>query len=281
MTYLLKVVLNLCLLVGIFALGLSLVVPSAYALVLGLLLVVAVAGVMYLVSAPLMVFMMKASPLAQDARFAALHDHVIRDAAQMGLARVPRLFVTDSPVFNAFAAGHPANGAIIFSTGLLKSLGDAELRAVAGHEMAHIKHHDNALGVLNVVTVFAIRVVTWVLFGMIVLAGIALDMALGMMGGTAAGKSTRMGARLGLWLRQISEWLIAIAVAALMGVSRENEFRADAAGAKLVSPVAMAGALITMDRVNGSAPVAGWMDRLYRSHPETEERLTALRKGGA
>lgn len=280
MTRTAKLLLNVLILTAVFSGLLSLLVASKLAVALAVLAVTVLASLVYLISAPLMVYLSRALPLPRLG-YEALYDTLEHDAEKMGLGRVPAVYYTKSEAFNAFAVGHSANGAIILSAGLLNNLGLDEARAVVAHEMAHIVNHDNALMVLNAVTVGAIRLVAWALFFIVFLAAAAVDVALGLNGGMAAGKTTRMGAGLGNTVRRLMEFLIGLVTMALMAVSRENEYRADRAGAEVVSPVAMAGALMTMERVNSSRPIAGLMDGLYRSHPGTKDRLANLRKKGA
>lgn len=55
----------------------------------------------------------------------------------------PRIFIIEDPTMNAFATGcDPEHGQIAFTTGLLNNMTPNEIKAVAGHEMGHIRNLD-------------------------------------------------------------------------------------------------------------------------------------------
>ena len=79
----------------------------------------------------------------------------------------------------------------------------------------------------------------------------------------------------------------------VMWFSRQREFRADTAGARLAGTGSMIGALEALKRasspqplpekmaafgINGGTPSG--LKRLFMSHPPLEERIEALRQGG-
>src|SRR5438105_6875711 len=56
---------------------------------------------------------------------------------------MPRLKIADDPALNAFATGmNEKQYAITVTSGLLEQLDDAELEAVLGHELTHIRNGD-------------------------------------------------------------------------------------------------------------------------------------------
>jgi heat shock protein HtpX len=68
----------------------------------------------------------------------------LSDAA--GLPRTPRIGVSQVNIPNAFAFGRTQRDARVCVTqGILNLLDENELRAVLGHEISHIKHHDVAV----------------------------------------------------------------------------------------------------------------------------------------
>jgi heat shock protein HtpX len=65
---------------------------------------------------------------------------------------MPKLKVMDSPALNAFATGlNPRQYAINVTSGLLNNLDDAEVEAVLGHELTHIRNGDVQLMVVAVI----------------------------------------------------------------------------------------------------------------------------------
>src|SRR6202044_3410246 len=64
----------------------------------------------------------------------------------------PKLKIMDSDALNAFATGMNAKQySITVTTGLLKTLDDAEIEAVLGHELTHIRNGDVRMMVIAVV----------------------------------------------------------------------------------------------------------------------------------
>ena len=65
---------------------------------------------------------------------------------------MPKLKVMDSPALNAFATGlNRQQYSITVTTGLLQALDDAEIEAVLGHELTHIRNGDVQLMVVAVI----------------------------------------------------------------------------------------------------------------------------------
>jgi heat shock protein HtpX len=187
---------------------------------------------------------------------------LVRELSKGGRLPVPRLYLSPAEQPNSFAVGlNPRSAAICCTEGLLKSLDEAELRGVLGHELAHVSGRDTlpatvAAGVATVITFPA------------ALAASTLMLVLG-------------------------------PVAALvirLSVTREREYRADAAGALLAGdPVALASALRKIEA--GTTELALAPDarlssvghlmiaspfraegfaRLFGTHPPAGERIRRL-----
>lgn len=74
-----------------------------------------------------------------------LHAAVGRLARQVDLPK-PAVAIVDSPVPNAFTAGHsPGSSTVVVTTGLGETLADAEIEAVLAHELAHVRNRDVAV----------------------------------------------------------------------------------------------------------------------------------------
>lgn len=197
---------------------------------------------------------------------------------------MPRLYVINDPVPNAFATGrNPEHGVVAVTTGLLQLLDRTELEGVIAHELAHIGNRDMLLSTAVVVLVGFISILS----DMFVRANF--------FGGSRDGDNRAGGilAIVGLVLMilaPIAATLIQLAI------SRRREFLADASGALLTRyPEGLASALQKiggvsqpMKRANNAmahlyianpfgARAAQGLHKLFLTHPPTAERIAALR----
>ncbi len=188
---------------------------------------------------------------------------VERQAKEAGIG-MPEVAVFDSPDPNAFATGMFRNNALVaVSTGLLRLMSKDEAEAVLGHEVSHIANGDMVTltliqGVLNTFVLFIARIIASQFERGAFLIYIGLQMVFGVLAS------------------MIVAWF-----------SRRREFRADAGGAALESPQAMASALNRL-RAMRDAPsqlpenltafgIRGeGMMRLMATHPPLEERIARL-----
>ncbi len=68
---------------------------------------------------------------------------MVEDLSRRAGIPMPRVAIAPSPVPNAFAFGRGINdGRVCVSQGIMRLLDEEELRAVIGHELAHIKNRD-------------------------------------------------------------------------------------------------------------------------------------------
>ncbi len=199
--------------------------------------------------------------------------HGLADRA--GMPR-PRVYLIDAAQPNAFATGrNPANAAVAATTGLLQALTRDEVQGVMAHELAHIRNHDTAIMTLTATFAGAISM----------LANFALFF----------GNRERTGGLIGtlalMFLAPMAAGLVQ------MAISRSREYEADRIGADISgAPLALASAL---ERIQGLAtrvvnptaernPALAHMfiinplhgqgaDRLFSTHPSTENRVAALR----
>ncbi len=189
------------------------------------------------------------------------------------------IFPAEQP--NAFATGWNRNQALVaVSTGLLRTMGPSEVRAVLAHEIGHVANGDMVTlalvqGVVNTFVMFLARV-----------AGFFVDRVL---------LKNERGLGMGYFITSIVMELLLgmLAMTVVMWVSRRREFRADAFGARLAGRDAMIAALERL-RVGDQLPDAmpatmqafgirsgrpRGFEALFRSHPPLEARIEALRRG--
>ncbi|MEQ1690684.1 MAG: zinc metalloprotease HtpX [Gemmatimonas sp.] len=180
---------------------------------------------------------------------------------------------------NAFATGRNANHAVVCVTeGILRTLSPEELEGVLAHELAHIKNHDMLLSTVAATMAGAISNLSQMAF---------------FFGGRHDDDD---GAHP---IVAIAMLIIGPMVAMLIqfAISRQREFKADAVGAQISGrPLALASALQRLEsgarripmQVSPSVaslaivnPLAAFslrgVQKWFRTHPPTEERVAALR----
>ena len=78
----------------------------------------------------------------------SLHEIAHRLATKVGIP-VPKVFIVESAMPNAFATGRNADHAsIVVTNALLDLLDNDELEAVLAHELAHVKYGDTLIGTI-------------------------------------------------------------------------------------------------------------------------------------
>lgn len=104
-------------------------------------------GLAYFFSDRIVLRMYNAQSLDKS-RYPHIYAYVQELAAHMHIP-MPRLFIIDSPVANAFATGrNPAHASVAVTEGILALLEPYELRAVLAHELSHIKNRDILIGTI-------------------------------------------------------------------------------------------------------------------------------------
>jgi heat shock protein HtpX len=205
-----------------------------------------------------------------------LVETVNRLADVEGIGR-PQVAIYDSPAPNAFATGARRNSALVaVSTGLLTSMERGQVEAVLGHEIGHVANGDMITltlisGVVNSFVIFFSRII-----------GHTIDRVV---------FRTEQGYGPGYFIGTIAAQIVLSILAStiVMWFSRQREFRADAAGARLVGRHEMIGALEALGR-GSQQPLPREMQafgisgggkssfsRFFMSHPPLEERIEALR----
>ena len=206
------------------------------------------------------------------------HEIVQRLSQRAGLP-MPRLYIMDNPQPNAFATGRdPQHAAVAATTGLLSMMSRDEIEGVMAHELTHVKNRDTL--VMTITATFA--------------GAISMLANWGMFFGGSRDRNNPLGP-VGAILMMILAPLAAMLMQ--MAVSRTREYGADRGGAEISGkPLALATALAKLDRAahripNPAAeaspatahlfivnPLSGaGMDNLFSTHPNTENRIAALR----
>ncbi|MFP4294203.1 MAG: protease HtpX [Halothiobacillaceae bacterium] len=209
-----------------------------------------------------------------------LVETVRRQAREAGIG-MPEVALYDSPEINAFATGANKNNALVaVSTGLLHNMTRDEAEAVLGHEVGHIANGDMVTltliqGVVNTFVIFFARLV-----------GYFVDRVV---------FKNEEGVGIGYFITTIVAEIVfgILASTIVMWFSRQREFRADAAGARLAGREKMIAALERLQlnsQVNAELPAqmqafgisggrGGGLKALFMTHPPLEQRIEALRRG--
>jgi heat shock protein HtpX len=212
--------------------------------------------------------------------------HIVENLCITAGLKTPKIYIINDPAPNAFATGRNQDNAVIAVTsGLLERLNRSELEGVISHELSHIGNRDILISTIVVVLVGFIAMLS------------DFFLRFSFFGGRRSRDEERAGAIMMIIgiafaiLAPISATLIQLAI------SRKREFLADVSGALLTRyPEGLASALekisqypMSMKRANNSTAhlfiaspfrgrqAAGWLARLFSTHPPVEERIKALR----
>ena len=201
-------------------------------------------------------------------------------ARQAGLP-IPRVYIIENDQPNAFATGrNPENAAVAATTGLLRILSDKEVAGVMAHELAHVQNRDTLIMTITATIAGAISM----------LANFAL-----FFGGSRNNPLGIVGTILIMILAPLAAMLVQSAI------SRTREYAADRRGAEICgNPMWLASALEKLQRgaehidnpeaENNPATAhmfivnplhARSIDNLFSTHPNTKNRVAALREMAA
>ncbi len=202
---------------------------------------------------------------------------IVRNLTQRAEMPMPKIYLMDSPVQNAFATGRdPEHAAVAVTTGILNMLNEPELTGVLGHELSHVKNRDILIGTVAAAIAGAISM---------------LSRSAMWFGGGRDSEGNRSNGMIVLFvaiLAPITAFIIQ------MAISRSREYAADASGAELTrQPLALASALkklqagVKLNSDNSANPATAHMFivspltgesfiSLFSTHPPIQERVKRL-----
>ncbi len=204
---------------------------------------------------------------------------IVRSLAAADHLPMPRLYVVDTPMPNAFATGRNAHhAAVAVTTGIMGLLNSRELGGVIGHELSHVKDRDMLISSIAATMAGAV----------FILARMAEFGA--MFGGMGRDRENR-GGIIGLLAVAILAPIAAMIIQ--LAISRSREYQADYEGARLTGdPMALADALqkladgVRQNPVNVNPvtaplfivnPLRGkFLSNLFSTHPPMGERIRRL-----
>ncbi|HYB62364.1 MAG TPA: zinc metalloprotease HtpX [Methylomirabilota bacterium] len=193
---------------------------------------------------------------------------------------MPKLYLIPQAAPNAFATGrNPAHASVAVTAGLLQLMNDDEMEGVIAHELSHVRNYD-------ILTTSIAATLAGAIFFIARMGEFA--MIFGGYGGRG-----RRGSGLTALLMIIVAPLAAMLIQ--LGISRQREFAADAAGAKMVGhPYGLISALEKLGAYNQRIPMPSspttsslfivaplspgqLMKGLFSTHPLLEKRIEALK----
>ena len=202
---------------------------------------------------------------------------------------MPKLKIMESNALNAFASGvNPRQYSITVTTGLLKHLDDAEIEAVLGHELTHIRNGDVRMMIIAVIIAGVISVLAELVFRGIFRSCFGF-------GSSRSSSSSSDNKGGGVIVIVIAVAIVAVAwflsIVIRFALSRSREYLADAGSVELTkNPDAMISALRKIENRGElpgvtSAVMEMCVDNprnefadLFATHPSVDSRVEALMK---
>jgi heat shock protein HtpX len=201
---------------------------------------------------------------------------------------MPKLKVMESDALNAFATGmNEKQYAVTVTTALMNSLDDAEIEAVLGHELTHIRNGDVRMMVIAVIIAGVVGFFAELLFRL------WFNTGFGMRRSRSSDEDRGRGGNMIALVIAVAliavAWLLSVMIR--FALSRSREFLADAGSVELTkNPDAMISAL---RKIEGRGELPGATSAvmemcvdnpreefsdLFDTHPSVDKRIEALIK---
>lgn len=211
---------------------------------------------------------------------------IVANLARRSQLPMPKVYIIDEPVPNAFATGrNPEHASVAVTSGIMQMLTRDEMEGVLAHELSHVKNRDILIS--TIVATFA---------GMIATIGNIVQWG-AIFGGVGRNDEEDNGGG-------IIGMLVTIVIAPLaatliqFGISRSREYMADESGGRMSgNPLALASALAKIDAyaqrrimpeatqatahmfiINPLSASHKSLASLFSTHPSTESRIAKLKE---
>lgn len=277
----LKTVILLTLLSGLLAL-IGGLIGGVSGIQIALFISLLMNGITFFFSDKIVLSLYKAQPL-DSTEYQWIYT-IVEELAQKMHLPMPKLWLVNTPMANAFATGrNPAHASIAVTTGILSILNNEELRGVLAHELAHIKNRDTLITTIAATIACSIGHLAYMLRHMALWGSINNN-------------------------RRKENPFVLIAVSILMplaatlvqlAISRSREYAADDTGARCShSPLALASALqklesnikhahMNADNMQQTSTASLFIvhpfmshsiSTLFATHPPTNKRVARLQE---
>jgi heat shock protein HtpX len=193
---------------------------------------------------------------------------------------MPKLYVIPEEAPNAFATGrNPNHASVAVTAGLLKLMNDDELEGVIAHELSHVSNYDILITSVAAMLAGALSMLAYIARWGLMFTGY---------GGRDRGRGNPIAMLLMIIVAPIAALLLQL------GISRQREYAADAAGVKLVGhPYGLISALQKLGEYNKRIPMnvspttaslfivaplsaRAVFSALFSTHPPLSERIAIL-----
>ncbi|HEX9780982.1 MAG TPA: zinc metalloprotease HtpX [bacterium] len=235
----------------------------------------------YWFSDKMVLSMYRAKPLTEQE--APQVHRIVRELASRSRMPMPKLYRIPTETPNAFATGRsPKHAAVAVTAGILKLMGEEELKGVLAHELSHVKNRDTLVMSIAAAVAGAVAMLaTWARWAMIF--------------GGGRSRNSGGGAVQLVALLAVAIFAPLAAMLVQLAISRTREYGADTTGARLTgNPSGLANALerlhgaVRARPMEGANPAtahlfivnplrAGAIAKLFSTHPPMEERVRRLR----
>ena len=221
-----------------------------------------------------------------DANSAPQLYNLVAKLAQNASLPMPRVYIINSDVPNAFATGrNPDHAAVAVTTGIMNALDYNEISGVLGHELAHVKHRDILISTIAASMAGVISMI----------AQMAQWAAI--FGSSRSDDEEDGGGLLGSLFTMIVAPFAAMLIQ--MAISRSREYDADKTGGEICgNPMYLASALEKIEYyaqhsapLHDASPATAHMfiinplenakltlKGLFSTHPATSDRIARLRE---
>ncbi|HEV2521464.1 MAG TPA: zinc metalloprotease HtpX [Candidatus Acidoferrales bacterium] len=256
-------------------------IAGQHGMTFGLILAVVMNGFAYFFSDKIALMSSGAQPVSRE-QLPRLYQVMERLTGKAALP-MPKLYLIPQAAPNAFATGrNPKHASVAVTAGLMELMSDDELEGVIAHELSHVRNYDILITSIAATLAGAITWIANIGKWTLIFGGYGNSRDSNRGGGG-------LGALLMLFVAPIAALLIQL------GISRQREFAADAAGVKMVGhPYGLISALEKLGAYNKRIPMdvspttaslfivaplsAGQVfSSLFSTHPPLSERIAVLR----